>query len=55
MFFYVFNNRIEKFMRVKLKKEKVADILIVVVAWAIALSLLFMAYTKYRMVHHYIG
>jgi hypothetical protein len=34
------------------KKEKLADVLIVVVAWAIALSLVFIAYTKYAMLHH---
>jgi len=41
-----------KSMEAKSKKEKVADVLIVVVAWAIALSLVFIAYMKYRMFHH---
>jgi len=39
-------------MEVKSKKERVADILIVVVAWAIALSLVFITYIKYKALHH---
>jgi len=41
-----------KSMEAKSKKEKVADVLIVVVAWAVALSLVFIAYIKYRTFHH---